>query len=544
MNVQSARSASLASGLAIAGLGILVALISDLAMSSMTLPKLVFVLGGFAMLIPTIVVKDPQAYWLFLLVFTFPFDITKWLSSSEASQQIVDAYGMPGSGTVSLVVFVSDVVLAAMVLPWLARVYMRKQTFYFPSFGYIFFFYLAWSMVAALINATSFSLSVFELFRQLLYFLTFLFLINNVSTPLRLRAVLWALFLGFIISAGSVIVWFERGIGTDTVAFTSLHDQGPDNTSGQSQKPGKKNSGIGVLTVGDVERTFGNKEVGGNVIKRSQGIFSHPAIPASLCSMLLQVVFAYLISTKNNWYRLFFSLIYIGGVAALILTFSRAGAIGYLVGTVFFFAVASWSGMITRKIMGYISAALILAGIVCVPLLLVYFSARPESFYMRFNMFEAALQGYAQHPFLGTGLNNSTAAMKSGRQGLLELGIQIPDAEAADSYYLSTLVEVGPIGMAILLFFFGKILMIAMRTMKNAAPDMKPLLVGMVAGLGALATQSLADEPVAGHSVAFVAWLFAALIIVIARSGKGETSPAIAALRPQARFSRLGADAL
>ena len=81
-------------------------------------------------------------------------------------------------------------------------------------------------MLVALINAPSFSLSFFAFWRQLLYFLIFLYIINKVSTPLRLRCVVLAVFLGFIVGAGTVIVWFERGIGTDTVAFASLHDQG------------------------------------------------------------------------------------------------------------------------------------------------------------------------------------------------------------------------------------------------------------------------------------------------------------------------------
>ena len=48
-------------------------------MTSLTLPNSLFLLGGFALLIPTIMVEDPQAYWLFLLASSFPFDISKWL---------------------------------------------------------------------------------------------------------------------------------------------------------------------------------------------------------------------------------------------------------------------------------------------------------------------------------------------------------------------------------------------------------------------------------------------------------------------------------
>ena len=74
--------------------------------------KVAFLLGGFALLIPTnIMVEDPQPHWLFLLVFSFPFDISKWLSSPEASEQLVDTYRMPASVT-SVELFLTDVVIA------------------------------------------------------------------------------------------------------------------------------------------------------------------------------------------------------------------------------------------------------------------------------------------------------------------------------------------------------------------------------------------------------------------------------------------------
>ena len=149
---------------------------------------------------------------------------------------------------------------------------------------------------------------------------------------------------------------------------------------------------------------------------------------------------------------------------------------------------------------------------------------------MRFNLFEAELKGLSQRNLLGVGLNNATAAMKAGRQELKDLGIPIAQAEAADSYHLAMLTEVGPIGMIFLYAFFGKILIIALHQKMDGGI----VLVGMVAGSGALATQSIADEPVAGHPVACIAWLFAALIIAIDRSTKAETRSSSGGLHPEA----------
>jgi O-antigen ligase len=165
---------------------------------------------------------------------------------------------------------------------------------------------------------------------------------------------------------------------------------------------------------------------------------------------------------------------------------------------------------------------------------------RPEAFFMRFNMFEAALQGYWQHPVLGVGFNNGTAAMKAGRQELKDMGISMPPTESADSYYLAILIEVGPLGAILFFGFFAKIVMVALRAMTEVAADVKPLLVGMVAGVASLATQSLADEPMAGHAVSGLLWVFAALIIVIARHIQAEarTSSPVGHAEPISTYFR------
>ena len=514
MRVQSATSAKLLAGFGVVSIGFLVALATDLALDLLTPAKLAFTLGGFALLIPAMVVRDPEAYWLFLLVASIPFDITKWLSIGWVdSQALVDTYGEPMSGTTGLEVYLTDVVLVAMVLPWLARVCLRRTPLYFPKIGYLFLFYLAWALLASLANAPSFTLSIFELFRECIYFLSFVYLINNISTRLQFRSVICAIILGLIIGAGSVIVFFERGIGTDTVAFVGLHDK-PPKTS------------FDTLTLSSNDRDLGSVDhVNGSQIKRSQGIFRHPAIAAGLCGLVLPVALAYLVAAQNNRDRILFFLVYLWGFVALVLTFSRAGFIGFVAGTFVFLLVGGWSRLISRRLAvnSCIAVALLLA--LSTPLLIAYLETRSETFFMRFYMFEAAMEGYSQHPILGVGLNNSTAAMKAGRQELKDMGIPAATNEPADSYYLAILTEIGPVGSILFFGFFGKIVTIGLRSTREVAVDLKPLLVGMIAGIAALATQCIADGPLAGHAVSGTLWLFAALIVAMRRHGQAETSP-------------------
>ncbi len=535
MSVQPATSARLLlAGLGVIVIGFLVALATDVALTLLTPAKLVFVLGGFVLLIPTMLLKDPKAYWLFLLVLSIPFDISKWLSDPLFSQTLVDTYGAPASGTVSLEIYLTDVVLAAMMLPWLGRVCLRRDKLYFPKIGYLFVFYLAWALLISLINSESFALSMFELCRQFLYLLLFVFLINNLTTPLQFRSAVWAVFIGLIIGAGTVIAFFEQGLGTETVAFVNLHDQPAASPQTQTHKRGSNAVGHQDLTLNDMGHHLGSADRGqGSAIKRSQGMFRHPGIAASLCGLTLPIVLAYLIVTQKKRDRIILFMVYVWGFIGLLLTFSRAGLIGLMVGTLVLLVVGGRSGLISRRLLRLSAVAFSLAVALSIPLLLIYLNTRPEAFSMRFTMAEAALQGYWQHPILGVGFNNGTAAMQPGRQELKDMGIPVAPAESADSYYLAILIEVGPVGSILFFGFFGKIVMIALRLTREVAVGMKPLTVGMVAGVASLATQSLSDEPMSGHAVSGTLWVFAALIVVIARYTQAQKLSTSAGLHPE-----------
>jgi hypothetical protein len=529
VNVQGASAARLPlAGFGIVCLGTLVALATDLAVVQLSLVKLAFILGGIALFIPTMVLKDPKAYWLFLLVLSIPFDVSKWLSEGlVAPETLVATYGVPALGTTSIELYLTDVILILMLLPWLGRVCLKRERLFFPKVGYIFLFYLVWALLVSLINAESLYLSMFELSREALYFLFFVYLISNVATRLQFRTVVWAIFLGFVISAGTVIAFFIMKVGTETTAFAFLHDESGTTTD----KFGTKDTGSINLTFNDASRGPGLKNRGQESgLKRSQGMFRHPAIAASLCGLILPIALAYSIAARTIFRRVLFLSVYSIGCAALILTFSRAGLIGFIVGTLVFLAVGRWANLISIKVLKVSALALTLCIALGMPFLFVYLKSRPEAFFMRFTLAQTALWGYAEHPILGVGLNNSTAAMIEGKRELKETGTQIASRESADNYYLAVLTEVGPVGFILLFGFFGTIAMIALRTMREASIELKPLLVGMIAGVASLATQSLSDVPMAGHAVSGVLWLYAALVIAGTLFVRSESSARLQAV--------------
>jgi hypothetical protein len=134
--VRPAISARLGAGFGIVAVGILVAVATNMALTVFSSAKLAFALGGLALLIPTMVVQHPQAYWLFLLVMSLPFDITKNLSLSMVdSDALGKTYGVPISGTTGLEIYLSDVILIAMLLPWLGRYVFDEHYYIFLKSG-------------------------------------------------------------------------------------------------------------------------------------------------------------------------------------------------------------------------------------------------------------------------------------------------------------------------------------------------------------------------------------------------------------------------
>jgi O-antigen ligase len=100
---------------------------------------------------------------------------------------------------------------------------------------------------------------------------------------------------------------------------------------------------------------------------------------------------------------------------------------------------------------------------------------------------------------------------------LWDMGVKMPAWESTDSHYLALLTEVGPLGFVLFFVFFGKIVLLALRAVRQVQSEMKPLLVGIVAGFTSLLTQDVSDDAWAAHAISALVWLFAALVVVIAR---------------------------
>ena len=489
---------------AVVATGVLVALLTTLALTIVQPVYLYLVLGGIVVFLPTFVLRDPRAYWLFLLFVSIPIDIYKrttgWIADPFV---LLQNYGLPAVETLSLDLYLTDIVLFFLIVPWLARLCLKRESFYFPKIGYIYVLFLVYSLFVSLIRSVSFYLSIFEWCRELLYFLSFLYIVNNVVTRSQLRAIVLALFAGLIIESGTIITLYYVGIGTEKPIFSALYSN-----SASSFKV--------------VEHThYAGESDAGAHIKRSPGTFGHPALAAYYLEYILPVVLAHLVAARSAWYRVLHGAIFAGGCAGLYLTFSRSGLAGFVCGSFALFPVARWSRLISRRAFEWYFFIFMLAAALATPLVIVFLLYRPEAAHFRVELVYKGLRDFWERPIFGAGLNNATAVMEGARRVLP--GAKHAVFEKLHVHYLVVLVEGGLVGFLLFFGFFWQIAVTALRSMRAAETELKLLLVGIVAAMADIAVHNFGD-PFQGHVTSAMLWLYAGLVVAISR--RVQTVPA------------------
>lgn len=484
---------------AVVGLGILVGLLTLVCLTLVRPVLVAFAFGALILLLPPLVMRNPRAYWLFLLAFSIPFDISKRVTTWLVQPwDLYLEFGLPASGTLSLDIYLTDIVLFALLVPWIMRLCLRRDTLFFPNVAYIFLLYLAWALIVSLAQAPSFYLSIFEWLRQLLYFASFLYIINNVVTTLQFRSIVAALFVGMTIASASVIGFFVQDVGTESFAFSGLYRQ-----QEQSSK-----SSQGTLYV--------SKEGSGAQTKRSAGFFTHPAHAAYYLEYILPMVLAYLLAARRLRSRLVLAAIFAIGSFALYLTFARSAVVGLLFGFLCVIIVGRWSEMMSRRAFARCAWSLTAVVLVAAPLLIHHLATRPDPVTKRLELVEIALNTYWKRPLAGAGLNNSSIVTEGAESIVTTANGRERVVTVVHNHYLIVLIEVGLVGFLLFFGFFSRIAVIALQNARKVSTESKALLVGILGGFVSIAITNM-GEPFGGHVVQAMLWLQAGLAIAACR---------------------------
>lgn len=496
------RARPLGGTLAFVAIGVLAGLVSAIAATQIRPVLLAFAFGGVIVLISTMLVRDQRSYWLFLLVLSIPFEIGKRMSTWLVDPwMVLRDTGPPLSGTISLNLYLTDIVLFAMVLPWLVRLCLRRERFYFPKIGYIFLLYLSWSLIVSLIRSKTMYLSLFEWCREVLYFLLFIYIINNVETRAHLRTVVAALLLGLAIGAAAVITLYSLDIGTEFNLFSGIY---------ATKAVPSDLSSSGELYAEGAGLDKHNK--------RSAGLFEAPGLAAYHLEFTLPFVLACLMMAVRRWHRILFASLYGAGCTALYLTFSRSGLVGFLAALPAFFVVARWSGLISRRIFAPLVFVFVALLAVSTPLIVWTIEVRLQTASYRLQLLQTSFEMYLDTPVLGASYG---AALEGGQGHQKYAGRQKILLRGFHNHYLAMLTMVGPIGFVLFFGFFWRIAVTAWRVMRPAEAEMKLVLVGAMGAFASIAVHNLGDG-FGGHANSALLWLYAGLIIAIARQVQAE----------------------
>ena len=443
---------------------------------------LILTLAGLAVLVPAIILKDSQPYWLALFICSLPFEISKNLfKGSVDSQWVFDNLGMPPWGSVALKLYLSDLPFLVLLILWIVRSTTAREPIYLPKRAVIILAFLGWVSAISLF-ANYPHLSFLELLRQYRYFLIFLYFINNLRSKRQIRVLIISL----------LFTLFLEGLVTCLLYQLRISSLGFGNFFGETE--GLKDLGVSEGESGSI---------------RSVGTFSHPSGAAMYLVLLIPLSLAFFLTARGRRYRFLHLSIAAVGIAGLIVTFSRAALVAFFGGMAVFLVLALRRRLIPRWL-----KPLLLFGCIGLaaasPLLYYYMSTRPEAFKYRIYLMETGWEMLKSNAILGVGLANSTAAK---RDYLTERQYADDEKLAIHNHHLVILVETGVFGCFLFLGIVFSLGVDALRLSQSKDTYIAAVSLAILSSYTAIFIYGWGDN-IAGNAHNTLMWVLAALIVV------------------------------
>lgn len=456
--------------------------------------------AGVLALIPAFLVREPELYWLSVFLLSSSVDIKKTLVDGL---DVIERMGLdPVTPTSQLVpeIRLSDLVFVILVLTWMVRLARHRATLQFPRFSLIFIAFLIWSVISSL-QAEYPYLAFVELTNQVRYFVIFLYAVNNVKAPRMVMAVGCVLLALLAIQAAATGAQYAFGVGVVPAgAF------GRSNVIDTSEH-------LNVVQGGGGRRAFGT-------VPSPRGTAGH---------LLLLLPWAPLVMMldRRRWIRVSCLALFGIGSAALILTYSRAGLVGYIAGSLVGMLLLVRWGYISRRGVALCVLAVGLGAVVAGPLAISFINNRPDNVRVRMAQFRTTVDMIRDNLIVGVGPNNSAYAQRRyKRDGTSGIAVTDPskvsDAQPIHSQHLTNLADTGLVGFALYVSFFFIVFWRAERLTRSQAALTRIAGAGLLIGGIALFVQFLAD-PMFEHSVFALLWFLCGVVWVIGERGEFGT---------------------
>jgi O-antigen ligase len=403
-------------------------------------PKLVIlVLGVIGFGVAATVSGNMRLFCLWALVVSFPFDL---------SYRFGPIFAKLG-GEIAFRLEVTDLFTAALLVylvrdVWsgkLRGVRIPKVTFPWIAIGLM--------GVAAIITGPWRMTAAHEVVRMVKITLIFIVLCNELRTPGRIMQLALAIGAAIIVQSSAGIAQYLMG------------------------------GGFGLEKLGEAEVVSADNVVKQHTVMRIGAFMIHPVIFATFLATTLPVALGMVLIRCGRPRRLFFGLVVLLGVPALILTLSRAGWLTFTVTSLVLATLVMFRMKLRRKaIIPLALAGVIVAGVAAAfaePIMARVYQSNTESAKGRDEWAGDARRMMVIHPFFGFGMNSYAFAAppytRLGERGAREFYEKARFGKTrfvpvVHNAYLQWRVELGLVGWALHLSIFAMLLFTAWRNLR------------------------------------------------------------------------------
>jgi hypothetical protein len=441
---------------------------------------------GVALILPALILENFRLYWFVIFLLSLQFSITKNLNDGLA---VIDRLKIDYTiWNFTFDITATDLTLLILLVIWLNDYMFCGKRPRFPGVTWLAVGYLAMALLST-VGAPSTYLGLVEMWRQLKFFIVYLFAVNCLDSKAAVRVLTAVAVVMLVTQAAMTVLRFETGYMTPLTFGESHQDLS------QIQE---------YLTVDRFSE--------GSAV-RAYGTLGSPGSTLRLCMMVIP--FALFLCVPNAMFRmrLLFVALTTFGLLGLVLTFTRVYYITTSVQIVLAFLIMIRDRMLTRN---EVILLVLLAGgalTAAAPKLYRQFTVREDSESVRLLQYKAAAKMILDHPFLGVGLNNGTG--EKPKYVNITYNRFDPNTqfykEPTHNLYLSMASEIGLFGALLFIAFFARVATVIFReSVCSSDPEIRLVANALVVVFCGVAVNGLMD-PLQEYPVLVLLWLYAGL---------------------------------
>jgi hypothetical protein len=341
---------------------------------------------GLVVGVMSLISKDIKTYWMAIFAMVLPLEIKKLMISSDYIREITQVNGIPIGELPGPVLYLSDLPFLVLMAYWLFEIIYRKQKVFFPKSNWMALAFVAWAGLS-LIKAPVLSYGIYDLIRAFKFYLVYLYFANNVRSKREVKILINFFLIGVILQG---LLCLYQYVSQDiSYIFGNIFGQQDLYTSEAFEK----------------YRSFFAVTPGAE-IKRASGTVGPINAQAQYFEFFLPIAFILWFTSVKFRNKAFNLLALVLGLVGLIVTFSRGGMVGIIIGMLAVLLLAKGYKLISDKRFFITLVIGLFIGITLISILSQFIMTRPEAFTARFHLNKVGLDMIKAHPFLGVGLNN------------------------------------------------------------------------------------------------------------------------------------------